>query len=136
MVESLVARMKNHPESGKRFHWLEGISDEYLEQVYNAADCLVAASEGEGFGLPIIEAYRNGLAVLARDIPVFREVAGEGAFFFRGTAPETVAEELKSWLTLFQQGEIPVPEAVQLLTWSESTTCLLDGLGINSSEIN
>jgi len=40
-------------ENRKRLFWLEGISDEYLEKVYAASSCLIAASEGEGFGLPL-----------------------------------------------------------------------------------
>ncbi|MDZ7598485.1 MAG: glycosyltransferase [Desulfobacterales bacterium] len=61
--------------------WLQGISDEYLEQVYACA-CLVAASLNEGFGLPLIEAARHRVPIIARDIPVFREVAADCAFIF------------------------------------------------------
>ena len=56
MVEPLVERLRAHPEAGSRLHWLEGASDELLTSLY--ADCsgLLMASEGEGFGLPLIEA--------------------------------------------------------------------------------
>ena len=54
LVDELVMRLENHPEKGSRLFWLEGISDEYLEKVYSTATCLIAASEGEGFGLPLI----------------------------------------------------------------------------------
>ena len=47
---------------------LQGISDEYLEQVYAASTCLIAASINEGFGLPLIEAARHGIPIVARDI--------------------------------------------------------------------
>ena len=47
------------------------------------SDVLVAPSRGEGFGLPLIEAAQHKLPIFARDIPVFREVAGENAFFFQ-----------------------------------------------------
>src|SRR5690606_1150894 len=81
-----VERLEKHAEAGRRLFWLEGISDEYLEAVYAASACLVAASCDEGFGLPLVEAARHGLPLLIRDTPVFREVAGEHAFYFNGRA--------------------------------------------------
>jgi glycosyltransferase involved in cell wall biosynthesis len=82
MVEALVERMTHHAELNRRLFWLDGISDEFLEQVYAASACLIAASYGEGFGLPLIEAAQHKLPIVARDIPVFREVAGSHAHYF------------------------------------------------------
>ena len=49
-----------HSELNKRlFGFLKGINDEFLEQVYSASTCLIAASYGEGFGLPLIEAAQH-----------------------------------------------------------------------------
>ena len=90
---------------GKRLFWLEGISDEYLEKIYDACTCLIAASEGEGFGLPLIEAAQHKLPIIARDIPVFREVAGEHAYYFSGLDPQSLAESVKNWLTLNAEGD-------------------------------
>ena len=75
LVGDLVPRLKRHPELGRRLFWLEGISDEYLEALYAASSSLIAGSYGEGFGLPLIEAAQHGISFIARDIPVFREVA-------------------------------------------------------------
>jgi glycosyltransferase involved in cell wall biosynthesis len=50
-IPQIVARLQSHNESGKRLFWLNGVSDEYLEKIYAASSCLIAASEGEGFGL-------------------------------------------------------------------------------------
>ena len=91
MVDDLAARLREHPRLGKQLFWLEAISDEYLERIYAACSCLIAASEGEGFGLPLIEAARHKLPIVARGIPVFREVAGDFALYFTGTAPEDLA---------------------------------------------
>ena len=98
-MESLADRLRHHPEQGKRLFWLEGISDEYLEKIYAASTCLIAASEGEGFGLPLIEAAQHKLPIIARDIPVFREVAGEHAHYFNGLEPQVLADAIKHWLT-------------------------------------
>lgn len=62
-----------------RVHCLGHVTDDALEQLYAKAVALVYPSIYEGFGLPLLEAMRAGLPVVAWDIPVFREVAGEAA---------------------------------------------------------
>jgi glycosyltransferase involved in cell wall biosynthesis len=81
--EEFIHRLQHHPQLGKRLFWLQGLSDGYLDYLYQNTDCLIAASEGEGFGLPLIEAAQYGLPIIARDIPVFREVGGEFISCFR-----------------------------------------------------
>ena len=58
------------------------------------------ASEGEGFGLAIVEGARHGKPLILRDIPVFREIAGKHAFYFRGDTPEELAKALREWFSL------------------------------------
>ncbi len=120
MVEGLLKRLNGHPELNKRLFWLEGVSDEYLEKVYAASTCLIAASEAEGFGLPLIEAAMHKLPIIARDIPVFREVAGEHAFYFTGREPAALAAAIEEWRGLYRAGQHPTSEAMPWLTWKES----------------
>ena len=119
-VDGLVERLRHHQELGKRLFWLKGISDEYLEKVYAASACLVAASEGEGFGLPLIEAARHKLPIIARGIPVFREVAGEHALYFDGLSPDKLAAAVEEWLAVAAAGGVPQSSGMQWLTWVES----------------
>ena len=128
MVDALIDRLRSHPENGKRLFWLEGISDEYLEKVYARATCLIAASEGEGFGLPLIEAARHKLPVIARDIPVFREVAGDHAWFFSGTGAENLEQSIRWWLEGYDKENYPRPEGMACITWAESARQLLDNI--------
>jgi len=51
----------------------------FLAAVYRRAALVLQPSEAEGFGLPVVEAMACGAPVLASDIPVLREVAGDGA---------------------------------------------------------
>lgn len=120
LVDGLCEALASHPQRGHRLFWLEAISDEYLERVYNASSCLLAASEGEGFGLPLIEAAQRGKPVLARDIAVFREVAGENASYFKGLDAGALAAAVLQWKGERAQGRGPEIRELRWLTWKES----------------
>ena len=60
---------------------LPPLSRETLAAVYGRAALLLATSEREGFGLPLAEALAAGVPVIASDLPVFREVAGDAATY-------------------------------------------------------
>jgi len=130
MVESVASAIRSHCEYGSRLFWLEDISDEYLEQIYEASSCLVAASEGEGFGLPLIEAAQHKLPIIARDIPVFREVAGEHAFYFDGKEPAELAAAIQNWLKLYKSNQHPSSDSMPWLTWKESVAQLCEALDL------
>ena len=128
LVDDLVEKISKHPELGKRLFWLEAISDEYLEKFYAASTCLIAASEAEGFGLPLIEAAQHKLPIIARDIPVFREVGGGQVFYFSGKNPEDLAGRIQEWLLLYASGQHPKSEDISWLTWKQSAAQLLQRL--------
>ncbi|MEJ5299407.1 MAG: glycosyltransferase [Thermodesulforhabdaceae bacterium] len=126
-IPETVNKLRTHSERGKRLFWLEGISDEYLEKVYSASTCLIAASYGEGFGLPLIEAAQHKLPIIARDIPVFREVAGEHAYYFENSKdPEVIADAVKFWLDLYKEDKHPKSDNMPWLTWKESASNLMN----------
>lgn len=127
-VQALVEKLRTHPEADRRLFWLEGISDEYLEQVYKACSALVAASLNEGFGLALIEAARHGVALIARNIPVFREVAGDHASYFTGDTGKALADHLAHWLSQYQAGTHSKVQGLRWNTWAESTQQLTQAL--------
>jgi glycosyltransferase involved in cell wall biosynthesis len=124
MTDDLEERILRHPEHESRLFWLRGASDEVLEEVYRSARALLAASEGEGFGLPLIEAAHYALPIIARDIPIFREVAGEQAYYFRGDDPRALADALRAWLAL--RDAAPSSSGISRLNWQQSSRQLLD----------
>jgi glycosyltransferase involved in cell wall biosynthesis len=125
MVESMAQRLHSHAELGRRLFWLEQAGDEALLQLYSIASGMLMASEGEGFGLPLVEAARHGVPIIARDLPVFREISAEHAFYFSGTDPADLADALRTWLKLYRRGEHPKSDKLPWLTWEESTKQLL-----------
>jgi glycosyltransferase involved in cell wall biosynthesis len=132
MVDAVCDRMRSHPEAGQRLFWIEGASDEYLQALYGASRCLIAASEGEGFGLPLIEAAQHGLPIIARDIPVFREVAGSHASYFSGESGEALADSVQAWLHRWEAGTAPHSEGMPWLTWRQSAKRVLQCLQLDN----
>lgn len=90
-TEVLQRRLRTHREFGVRLFWNTDIGDSELAAMYRRADLLIAASHGEGYGLPVIEAAAHACPVLARDIAVFREQAHSGLRFF---ARDATAKEI------------------------------------------
>lgn len=127
-TEHLQERIRNHSEKGKRLVWLDQASDEFLSQIYQTCAGLIAASHQEGFGLPLVEAAANGAPILARDLPVFREVGGSLFDYFDDDTPTALADRIKQWLS---DTRPPSREKIDALPrWEGSAAALLDHLEI------
>lgn len=120
MVDALCEELASHPRLNRELFWLQGASDEFLERLYSVCSCLIAASEGEGFGLPLIEAAQRELPIIARDLPVFREVAGDYAFYFSACDRSGIARAIRDWMELYAAGRHPRPNGMPWLTWAQS----------------
>ncbi len=135
LVDDFIDSVRIHSRLNKQLFWFEGVSDEFLLAVYENSKCLIAASEGEGFGLPLIEAAQHKLPIIARDIPVFHEVAGNHALYFDGFSPESISDVIKSWIELNEAGNAPQSAHMKWLTWKESAEQLTRAL-LGENEIN
>lgn len=124
-VDDLIARLETHAEVGKRLHWFENGSDAILATLFAHCVGVVTPSEGEGFGLPLAEALQRGLPVLARDLPVYRELAADGVTWFTGQSPRHLAAVVADWMDGLRQGRVSRPKPGQFLSWQDSTAQLL-----------
>lgn len=70
------------------------VDDAVLEQLYDAAACLVHASWNEGFGFPPLEAMARGVPVVASAQGAVDEVLGDAALRFDAARPETLGAVL------------------------------------------
>lgn len=125
-VDSLVTRINQHPEIGRRLHWLQGASDGDVRQLLGNAAALIQASIWEGFGLPLIEAGSLGVPLLVTDIAVFHEIAGDGAVYFPVGDECALADAVAAALN---RGMGRVPAAIPFQSWKQASTQLLDILG-------
>lgn len=127
-VEPLIHRLQTHPEAGKRLHWLNSPSDEVLLAVYQNCSGVIMASKGEGLGLPLIEAAYFNKSVLARDIPVFREIAGNAASYFSATGHNNLMQALPQWLTKLKAKDKAPVIYPSWVTWQDSCAQLVHAL--------
>ncbi|CAM3065995.1 D-inositol-3-phosphate glycosyltransferase [Methylobacterium mesophilicum] len=124
LVDELVAKIDAHPFLGKCLFWYSDADDVALESFYNQSAGLIAASYAEGYGLPLIEAAKRGVPIFARDIAVFREVAGVHAAYFDESG-STLVEDLRVWLEELSANNAPSPVGISILTWAQSSEQLL-----------
>ncbi|MBY6241036.1 glycosyltransferase family 4 protein [Methylosinus sp. Sm6] len=115
--EAVIAEITGHAEFGRRLFWFEDASDDELAFLYDHATAALAPSFAEGFGLPIAEAARRGRPTICSDIPVFREVGGEGALYFAVNEPPALASRIADLLDGRASGD---PTATSRSSWSET----------------
>lgn len=87
------------------------VSDEELAQLYVDADVFVCLSEHEGFCVPVIEAMRAQVPVIARGVTALPETVGDGGILLSTSRPSVVAAAVRRVCTdpvvrtaLVQQG--------------------------------
>lgn len=64
------------------------VTDEQLNTLYKNAICFIYPSLYEGFGLPILEAFKNSCPVILSNASCFPEIAGDAALYFE---PESIS---------------------------------------------
>ncbi len=78
----------------KKIHQLGTLDYNELEFFYNIADLLFFPSIYEGFGMPVLEAMKCGLAVLCSDIPPLKEIGNDAVVYADPYNIEEMKEKL------------------------------------------
>jgi glycosyltransferase involved in cell wall biosynthesis len=131
-TDSLQRSLREHPEAGKRLHWIEDASDELVEHLYKLANGVFITSHAEGYGLPLAEACAHRKPILARDLAVFREFQYPDITFFDDDRPSSLAQRICVWLN---NSELPRAPSAPLspADWAATRKALLMAIGINPS---
>jgi O-antigen biosynthesis alpha-1,2-mannosyltransferase len=115
-----ISMIENSAYLNKNLFWYNtGISDQKLADLYLNCSAVIFASIAEGFGLPIIEAASYRKPLILRDIPVFREIAENNAFYFSTEDPYKLSEKIYEWIELYKAGNIPLTD-ILIYNWKES----------------
>ncbi len=121
-ADELLGRISFHPELGRRIFIFHELGDAELGFAYQKSHALIAASYIEGFGLPVIESLSRGLPVIASDIAVFREIAGESVEFF----PLGNVDKLAEIIDRSASSPRRTVRNWKWLDWDSSTALLVD----------
>lgn len=71
-------------------------TDLELNTLYKSAQCFVFPSLYEGFGLPILEAFKNNCPVILSNSSCFPEIAGNSAaLYFDATSGKSLADQMQ-----------------------------------------
>jgi glycosyltransferase involved in cell wall biosynthesis len=134
MMDDFLYKIKNHPERNRNLIYLNHPNDRTLQSYYLNSWALIYPSYDEGFGLPIIEASYYNLPLIVRDKEVFREIAGDNAYYFKDTKePFDIYQAILNWMRLERQKSYPQSKNINYLSWRDSTKWLLEIL--NSKKI-
>ncbi|QQR79062.1 MAG: glycosyltransferase family 4 protein [Candidatus Moraniibacteriota bacterium] len=105
------------------------VSDADLRALVAGAAAYVFPSLYEGFGIPIEEALAQGTAVLASDIPAFREIGRERIHYFDPRALAPLADSLYTFsirnVSATERRDERSTFGTPLYSWTESAAALV-----------
>lgn len=124
--EHIVHAIEKNPEFRRKLKWIKNADDGALVDAYRSHDILIAASHAEGFGLPIVEAMQHGCQILASDIQVFREVAGNSDMvqYFEPNSKESLKEKILTATVTALSSQADLPPS--WVSWEQSAAKLAD----------
>lgn len=99
------------------------VNDEELTLLYKNAEAYLFPSLYEGFGLPMLEAMSFNLPILASNIPVFNEIAGNTVTYFNPYDFNDFDSKLNELLC---NKASDYSDVLSLFTWENSVDKILD----------
>lgn len=99
------------------------VSDFELMNLFHFAEAFVYPSTMEGFGIPILEAFRLGCPVICSDIECFREVAGDFVPYFDPLDIDSMSMTISSVINNDDKRNAMIDygyERLKLFSWEKS----------------
>jgi alpha-1,2-rhamnosyltransferase len=127
MNNVVITALRRESSLRGNLRWIEDASDDDLFYEMSRHDVGLMASHVEGLGLPVLEYSNLGLKLVLSDIPVFKEIAGDSAYFFDRNSIESLDEAIAK--ALANKSVSSVPEALWEDTAREILVFLRKELG-------
>lgn len=124
LAKKTLGQLDKLKDTGKT-HMLRRVSSGELSRLYRSADIVVCPSRYEGFGLPVLEAMAFGKPVICSSIPVFKEVAGDGAFYFEPESPDSLVNRIDMVLDspeLRESKRVAASNRLKLFSWDHAAS--------------
>lgn len=93
-----LLKLINEDSASGAVRWLQHVPDAYLLPVLKSATALVFPSLGEGFGLPVLEAFAANIPVIASNTTSLPEVTGDAALSINPLDVDQIAEAMRYML--------------------------------------
>lgn len=125
--EGLTGMLKEGSLESEGIFFVENPADETLAWLYRNCSSFIFPSLHEGFGLPLLEALREGKICVASDIPVFHEILDQSADLFADPL------NVDSWvgaLSDLRRKKLERPSSwdASRWTWDQTAKKIEDGL--------
>ena len=123
-------RLSTHPLVASAVKFVGAVPYDDIPQLYAQADLFVFSSLVESFGHPLVEAMASGLAILASDVPLCREICGDAAVYFSPLDPNDLADKVVSMQInpdrREELGKLGRERSMELFDWKDHVKRLLD----------
>jgi glycosyltransferase involved in cell wall biosynthesis len=133
MVEELIRSLTSDARLAGTVHIFDSIGDDELAILYESAAFCLYPSIYEGYGLPIVEAFSHGKAVLASNGGALPETVGDLSPCLDPHDHELWYSMMKCWM-LEPEARKPYEVAIQQLfraqSWRETAAHFLRALGL------
>jgi len=82
-----------------RIHFLGYIENEQMSYIYQNAFGLIFPSLFEGFGIPIVEAFKSGCPVLCANNSSIPEIGGDAVLYFDGLSVSEISNSILKFIS-------------------------------------
>ena len=120
--DKIISTLENSKLNGSVIKYYSNVSDKKLKEFYEYATIILCASYDEGCGLPILEGLVNNKIVIARNIPVFKEIGKTSIYYFPNSDYIKISKFLDKWIYLFKikKNKKIKKHKFKLISWRES----------------
>jgi glycosyltransferase involved in cell wall biosynthesis len=136
--EQVIDQLGNGAALGGRIIWIQDANDEQLMNYVAGARALLFPSFVEGFGIPLAEALALGTPVIASNLDVYREFAGDIPLYLPPDDEKSWLQAVRDYLPTNSPEramQIQRMKSLQLPTWPQHFT-QVDNLLANLNLVN
>ncbi len=137
--QEVISQLNDPKEFGNRVVWIQDADDELLKRLVLGARALLFPSFVEGFGIPLAEALALGTPVIAGNLDVYREFAGNVPHYLPVNDESSWLKTVRVYAaenSLERNDQIERLRLLKLPTWGEhfnKVDELLDSLDLSAN---